>query len=277
MPEINLDTGSLLGSAPAGDDTDLLAMNDLGLPEIAVNLDPVEGIVGDIDLTLGVSHDQDGIIVDLNALALGTQLPEVTLDTGAPAAGGDTDLSVANDLGLPQIGVNLDPVESIVGDIDVGVGMTHDADSLSIDLNVLALGDQLPATDITVSTSAVSDVVNTVTDTLSGIADQAAGVQSVADSAIDLLTAGASSTPVTGVTDAVSTVVDTASSWTETAATDTASTIGGLVDTVTSGLGAVLPEPTGAVSSGLSLLTGLTDTHSSSGHGLLGGHHGGLF
>ncbi|MFC7610702.1 hypothetical protein [Teichococcus aestuarii] len=101
--------GVLAGGAPAtGGDTDLALDATLpgGTPlEVAVGLDPVEALLGDIDLP--VTADLGGVLAG-----------------GAPAAGGDTDLALDATLpgGTPlEVAVGLDPVEALLGDIDLPV------------------------------------------------------------------------------------------------------------------------------------------------------------
>ncbi|MFC7610423.1 hypothetical protein [Teichococcus aestuarii] len=101
--------GVLAGGAPAaGGDTDLALDATLpgGTPlEVAVGLDPVEALLGDIDLP--VTADLGGVLAG-----------------GAPATGGDTDLALDATLpgGTPlEVAVGLDPVEALLGDIDLPV------------------------------------------------------------------------------------------------------------------------------------------------------------
>ncbi|MCW4117154.1 hypothetical protein NPA31_019550, partial [Aurantimonas sp. MSK8Z-1] len=104
-----------------------------------VGLDPVEALVGDIDLNLGADLDVSGATGDgVETVGVAPQstddlsaTADGVLDTGGDGAGdpsdpSDTDLVLDADLGLPVLGdltadaeVGLDPVEALVGDIDL--------------------------------------------------------------------------------------------------------------------------------------------------------------
>ncbi len=108
--------GGILDMEGDAGDTDILLDTGLDIPgaELVYNateilLDPVENILGDIDITGDTAID--------------------LLNPGDFAAAGDTDLSLAIDIidaGLPPIDVNLDAVESIVGDIDLDLDISTD-------------------------------------------------------------------------------------------------------------------------------------------------------
>jgi hypothetical protein len=249
-------------------DIDLFVHNDLGLPQVDLNLDPLESIVGDINVGVGLTHDASGATVDIGALVANLPLVDASLPVNAPIvgqvldavpdangllqdpvgalgetvtglsdaignttglpgidaivqdplgavtdtvntvigdvtgilappAGSDVDLSVHNDLGLPQVDVNLDPVESIVGDIDIGLDVTHTDNGIGLGTDVLALGDQLADNSTAIGLpGGVSDVtapvVDAVTDTagtiVSDLSDPAALLQDPAGAVTDIAT-----------------------------------------------------------------------------------------
>lgn len=138
-------------------DTDITGPVNLN-PVIDVILDPVETIVGDIDVIVGTDLNLDEI-TDAVTDTLNNPLDTINnvLDgiTGVvngllPApADGDADLHL--DLGLagplnanPIIDVLLDPVEQIVGDIDINVLPDVDIGAGTLDLDLDAVVANLP-------------------------------------------------------------------------------------------------------------------------------------
>ncbi|MFT4274895.1 MAG: hypothetical protein QM576_00945, partial [Rhodopseudomonas sp.] len=163
-----------LGTAPSdGSDTDLTLDLDAALPgglpidtitaDLDVNLDPIEAVVGDIDLPIDANLDLSGI--DLGGTldgvtgtiggttgTIGETLGGLTDTLGGitdglgttPSGGSDTDLTLNLDAVLPgglpidtvtaDLGVNLDPVEAVVGDIDLPI-------DVNLDLSGINLGD----------------------------------------------------------------------------------------------------------------------------------------
>ncbi len=129
---ITLDLGGALNlwNDAQGPDTDIILNTDLNLAgldlpslDLDVPLDPIEAIVGDIDLDLNaaleLTDDLTGNLLD--GIGLGTD------------AGGDTDLAV--DLGAALPGLDLpdvpldavfNPLEDMAGDIDLGGGLGLD-------------------------------------------------------------------------------------------------------------------------------------------------------
>lgn len=108
--------GDILDTDGEAGDTDILLDTGLDIAgaELVDNateilLDPVENIIGDIDITGDTSID--------------------LLNPGDFASAGDTDLSLGIDIigaGLPPIDVNLDLLESITGDIDLDLDVSAD-------------------------------------------------------------------------------------------------------------------------------------------------------
>ncbi|NEW95152.1 hypothetical protein DY468_24735, partial [Rhodopseudomonas sp. BR0M22] len=128
------------------------------------NLDPVEAVVGDIDLPIDVNLDLSGINLGGVTGAIGGAtgaLGGVTgalgsatgalgdlgnLLTGDPSSGGttspDTDLTLNLDAVLPgglpidtitaDLNVNLDPVEAVVGDIDLPIDVNLDLSGINL-------------------------------------------------------------------------------------------------------------------------------------------------
>ncbi|GAB5375993.1 MAG: hypothetical protein AcusKO_24550 [Acuticoccus sp.] len=107
--------------------------------DVDVNLDPVEAIVGDIDIDVDVVADLDITYGLLTGAAPADVLAAIAPQNSddAPADGEDSDLTVDAAVDLPVVGtatletdvdVNLDPVEAIVGDIDVDLDVVADLD-----------------------------------------------------------------------------------------------------------------------------------------------------
>src|SRR5690606_20147676 len=117
-------------------------------------VEPVIGGVGDL-------------VEDLLGGLLGQNPPQNPSD--------DIDVAVHNDIGLPNGDVNLDPLENIVGDIDVGVGITHGDDGIGISLDAVLLDIPLVDADIQLDIPIVNPIVNDVLDAaepvLSGVTD----------------------------------------------------------------------------------------------------------
>jgi hypothetical protein len=217
-------------------DIDVIVDNNIGLPVVDINLDPIENILGDIDLGIGIGFDPDsGLTVDLDTVLLDIPLiaGEINVDipllnpviggvldianpvldtvTGIvqpvldgvsitvesligsllgapPPMGDDYDLSVHTDLGIPHIDVNLDVIEDIVGDIDIGVTFGHDANGIDIGIETVVADLPLVNSDIHLDVPVLTPVVNgaldpaadmlatlTDTDTLASLADDPLG------------------------------------------------------------------------------------------------------
>lgn len=197
--------------ADTADDIDVLGTNDLNLPEVDINLDPLEEIVGDIDIGVDISHGDDGVTVDIDTVLLDVPVLDATVNIDVPllnpvvdavldvtdpvlggvtetvqplvdgigdtieslidsllgqppADDGDVDLAVHNDLGLPQIDVNLDVVEDIVGDIDIIVDIGHSDDGISLGVDTIVADIPLVHADIDLDVPVVMPVVNGAVD-----------------------------------------------------------------------------------------------------------------
>ncbi|MCH9807220.1 MAG: hypothetical protein K0U74_05770, partial [Alphaproteobacteria bacterium] len=158
----------------------------LGVADVDVTLDPIEDILGDIDIDVDAAADLQDVTGEVDALdgedlvaGVTESVADSVTDTAdevidsvlSPAPGndedpGDTDLTVdvlATDgdtvLGVADVDVTLDPIEDILGDIDIDVDaeadlqdvvleeallptesdelVLMDADSNSIDLGLL--------------------------------------------------------------------------------------------------------------------------------------------
>lgn len=200
------------------DDIDVLGTNDLNLPDVDINLDPLEDIVGDIDVGVDISHGDDGVTIGVDTVLLDipvldatvhldvpviTPVVDTVLDITDPILGGvtetvqplvdgigdtvesiidsllgqppegdgDVDLSVHQDLGLPQIDVNLDVIEDIVGDIDIVTGIDRTDDGISLDIDTIAADIPLANVDIDLDIPVVMPVVNDVVDPVADLLD----------------------------------------------------------------------------------------------------------
>ncbi len=211
-----------LGQDGTGPDTDITIPLDLNIINsnllnngLEISIDPIENLLGDIDLDLTVAGNLLGDIADglIDNESGGDGMGGILADTGDLAAGlvggllymdgqvGDTDILVNAGLGIPGTEllndgaeILLDPVENILGDIDVAAGVGLDlfnaGDSQSAtdtDLNIgVDLGDVgLPAIDLPVNLDLVeaitgdidldldvsTEVVETAIDTLTGLLD----------------------------------------------------------------------------------------------------------
>jgi len=212
---------------PGGeDDIDVLGTNDVNLPEVDINLDPLEDIVGDIDVGVDISHGDDGITIGVDTVLLDIPVLDATvnldiplvnpvLDTvlditdpvlggvtetvqpvvdgigdtvesiidsllgQPPADDGDVDLAVHQDLGLPQIDVNLDVVEDIVGDIDIAADIDRTDDGISLDVGTIVADIPLANADVDLDVPIVMPVVNEVVDPVADLLDNVTSAETL--------------------------------------------------------------------------------------------------
>lgn len=212
---------------PGGeDDIDVLGTNDINLPEVDINLDPLEDIVGDIDVGVDISHGDDGVSIGIDTVLLDIPVLDATVNLDVPvlnpvidavldvtdpvlggvtdtvqpivdgvgdtvesiidsllgqppADNGDVDLSVHQDLGLPQIDVNLDVVENIVGDIDIVADIDRTDEGVSIDLDTIAADIPLVNADIDLDVPVVMPVVNEVVDPVADLLDNVTSAETL--------------------------------------------------------------------------------------------------
>lgn len=207
------------------EDIDVLGTNDINLPEVDINLDPLEDIVGDIDLGVDISHGDDGITIGVDTVLLDIPVLDATVnldiplvnpvvdaalditdpilggvtetvqpvvdgigDTvesiidsllGVPPADGDVDLSVHQDLGLPQIDVNLDVVENIVGDIDIVADIDRTDDGVSVDVDTIVADIPLVNADVDLDVPVVMPVVNGAVDPAAELLDNVTSAETL--------------------------------------------------------------------------------------------------
>lgn len=314
--------GGILGGSPddgAGADTDLTVDTGFDLGDAIIDqvdldatLDPIENLVGDIDIGLNIQTDAvqdilngdvegavDSVLdnltngIDLNLALLNPEDEqnsgvELNLDsvtdgvlgdgvvddvlgdlTGGLLGNGDVDepgadddLSIDTGFGLGDVildqvdlDATLDPVENLVGDIDIGINIQTDAveDILSGDLEgaLDSVVDNLAnGIDIDIA------LLNPEPNQNGGL--DASGLGGLGDLAGDLLSGGGQ-----------------LGSWPE--ATVGGDLLGGVGDALGDvlGGGSILPEPEGLLSEGLGLINEAVGGGGNQG-GLLGGL-GGLF
>lgn len=224
-------TGGLLGNNndnQDGQDSDVVVDTDIEIiDQIATNetievaLDPVEDLIGDLDVQLGVSTD-----------LLGQNATDVDNENGDQDIPIDTGIDIIDE-NLAQINENpeLDAIEDIIGDVD-----------LDIDIAANLLGDIAPPlTDDAEGGTGEDTLLSDLGDNVEDIVHDLLDVTGL-DDALPLL--GESNTDDNGPSDNTG--------WTETTLVD-----GGLFDDVVNGIGGesdALPEPLGTVSEGLGIL-----------------------
>lgn len=269
LPDLDDAVGGLLGGLGIGEggadhDVALDVVTDvIGLPVVDVTLDavlnPVEDIIGDLDLGLGGGIDLLG----------GSET-----DHGA----GDTDIVLLPDIDLIDtdildggLGISLDPIEEITGDIDLDVTTAFDllgdqADGLidnalggsENDTPLSELGDTLSGLAATIfpdgnddqdihldTGSALPDIAFIDTDLdldipLDPLENVLGDIDLDLNDALDILHSGAPDSPLGEVTE-----------WTETTVGDIT---GGLFGDILTGGGDTLPEPVGHIAEGLGAL-----------------------
>ena len=257
--DIDLNTDSnILSQFPVGD-----AVNDIlgNLLDVEVTLDPLEAILGDIDIPVNLDLNALNPSQLLNTIVDG----DILFDSGSGLLGGilgndnetDTDLSLDLGLGLGDvipggglldsildIDIGLDPIESLLGDIDIGIdlqaGLLNPQELLSIEIGSFN-GDGV----------------------VGGIVDAVLGSDGILGNVIG---------------DGLSAIIP----WPEASVGGgNSGGLGGVLDNVLGGGGGIsLPDPIGSITEGLgTIFHGASSSHggSSSGGGLIGGLFGGLF
>lgn len=259
-------TGSLLTGDGESEDTDVVADIDLGVVDqdvvdtlidnpVEPLTDTVEDLAGDVDLDLGLGAELLGGEADAD------DENDVSLET-------DVDL-VDTDIVEAGVGAVLDPVEEVVGDLDVDIDLSTDAlgeiaDPVIDDAEGGTGEDTLISEVGNLASDIVEEaVVEPITkvigepdleaDVLIDLAPEAEDVDALLDdidldlgSSLDLLDNAVEETGKnTGIEDDIS--------WTESTIEDG----GGLFDDVINGIGGdgdVLPDPVGTVAEGLGVL-----------------------
>jgi len=169
LPDI---VGDLLGGGGSpGGDTDLVidaALGDggsiLSIPTIEIPLDPVESLLGDIDLHFDSAVDPsqvlDGSVVENLVSAVGDGdvgglLENVSNLLGGGNGEGDVAIGIGQGGGqVSPLGISLDPVEALLGNIDIGLAGTNE---------VVTIDDSLvPGLD------GAGDPIGAVTDIVTG-------------------------------------------------------------------------------------------------------------
>lgn len=261
------------GSDNDAGDSDISSLADLEVADTellsgdnSVTLDPVEQVIGDVDLNVNAVTDVLGNTADdlLNAGSGGSDEPNVLSEIGDGLAdvaeavipglnAGDEaqeDLSLDGDIDVLgqdvadiDTGSVLDPVEEIVGDIDSALGINTDL--LNNQNTDNAEGD----TDITGGIDVDllgADVVDVPLDAPIDELEQITGdIDLNLDVALDLLN---SENPENQ--DATE---DDEMSWTESTLDDAGGLFGDIVNG-TDGLGDALPDPVGTIAEGLGAL-----------------------
>ncbi len=277
------------GDNDSGNDSDLVAALDVDPIVDAVNnitddidvvLDPVEDLVGDVDLEL------DGGIDLLGDSETSNDAGDTDLNLGANLDILDTDI-VDVDLGE----VNLDPLEAVVGDIDLDLGLATDLlnNAADPDLNegLGGSGDDTLLSDLgdfveDAGEALVGGVLEGVEDALLDDFDPHIGDVLAIDGGDE--TAGDGGLPtlddtdldisdVLSILDGDNATVSDLGDIDDTSWTETTLDAGGLFDDVIGGLsgeGDVLPDPTGTMAEGLGALDITPDLDAGSLGGLFG-------
>lgn len=260
-----LNSGDIDNSAG---DTDLTLGLDFdglsdGLPPVDrdIPLDPVESVVGDIDLDLGAA----GHLTDDGIQGIGDFLQNLDDNNGAPdlTAGGGIDLMGSDVAEIPQIELSLDSIEPLTGDIDATTGVGLDLLGSSETDN--SAGDTDLTTDIDIDLVGIElpdiDFVDVSLDPIENITGD---IDLDINAAIDLLNSDPHDGGVGDLLGGNNPGQDILTAWPENVLPDPGDLFsGGGQDVV-----GALPEPVGHVAEGLG--------------GLLGGQHhhhigGGLF
>ncbi len=282
-----------IGQDGTGPDTDITLPLDLDLAggnllndALSISLDPLENIIGDVDLDLSVAGNILGDVADglVDNIAGGTGTDNILSDVGNVTsdlvsdllpfnnnAGGDTDLSLNTgidvlDTGLVSDGLDvaLNPVESLIGDLDItaspdldlfNIGDSQSASDTDLHLQIDLVDTALPPIDLPVNLDLVESIVGDIdlpvdvsTELLSPdlLGNVMETVDNILDTAINLLDTipthtggldlGALLPGDAGGGDILSPVT----SWTETLIPDAGSLLG---DGLLSGVNDLIPDP----------------------------------
>lgn len=214
-----------LDSGQTGPDTDISIPLNIGILDntvlggdaLHISLDPLENIIGDVDLDLGVATNLLGDVAAplFDTIAGGTGGDTILSGLGDAVSGlaggllstndaaGDTDLAIETGIGLLDHGllgnaldVALNPVENILGDIDIGAAIGLDllggADAsatdtdISIPLDIAFIDNPLPIDGIHIPLDPIEALIgdvdidlsiaaNLLGDVAGGLIDTAAG------------------------------------------------------------------------------------------------------
>lgn len=172
--DIGVSLNSLLGDGETSNalgDTDLmlggnlqLAGAPLGLPQLHIGLDPVESLLGDIDLDLTTSGNLLGAVAPglIDDAAGGTGLDSVQsvladaltpiatglLGTGDDGGGTDGDVQLGTDIGLGDLVENLGLEGTDLDDLNLGNDLAGGVQSVALDPIEDLIGDIDLAADI---------------------------------------------------------------------------------------------------------------------------------
>lgn len=154
----------------SGTDTDLTVLADLQLPllplpplTLEIPLDGVEGLLGDIDLDLGLTSD---LILGL----LGDSSNELDHDLGLNLGSAIGNVPLINE----SLGLVLNPVEDLLGDIDIGItpnidlfdtsaiSNAHGDTDITIPLDINLLGSNLLGETIAIPLDPVEAIVGDI-------------------------------------------------------------------------------------------------------------------
>lgn len=196
------------------------------------------------------------------------------LFNGAPDTGDDIDLALHNDMGLPNIDINLDAVEALTGDIDILADVSHTPDSLQLGLDALVANIPLAEEDVLLSASGVDEAADPLLDKISSVIDEVQSSECLLTEGIELV--ACATDPLLG---AAADSLDLAC-WPQIDTGNISAALGlGVLGEVTVDAATLLPDPVGNVAEGLGLLHDVGGDHgggmlSGLSHGLRGGLFG---
>lgn len=266
-----------------GLDTTIAGVNLLDDVSVAVDIPLVSPAIAEVleaasPVLGGVTGAVQPILDDVSGIV--ENLTDNLLTPPTQDGSDDTDIAVHNNIGLPQIDINLDTVENIAGDIDLGLGLQQGDNGLTFGLDTTLAGIQiLDDVSITVDIPLVTPITGDVIDIAQGLLGEAASDEGTANGAMALL-----DSTLQGTEDLLSTLLGSGpqgggdAAWPQLDAESLLGSegLGGLVSGVTDGA-LHLPEPVGNIVEGLGLLPSGSDHGGGLLSGLFNGHGGGLF
>lgn len=169
--ETDTDAGDLLGAV--GSNEPALNANGTDLPGLSsptITLSPVTPLsLGDNVTEKALAFESESHHTVINNPNPPPPPPPPPTPDPDPNPDPDVDVSVHNDTDLPNIDINLDPVEDIVGDIDVITNISHDENGVNVSLDTIFADIPLVKGDILVNVPLLNPVLDGALDTLAPV------------------------------------------------------------------------------------------------------------
>lgn len=226
-------------------------------PDVAIHniLNTVDDVGAEIDDVLHATHDLLENVPGGAENLLGGLADDLLNPPTAPDDGGDSDLIVDAGIDLLDHTLStidaeavLDPVESVVGDVDSTLNLQTDLLAHDGEETNNAAGDQDLTVDIDAEILGLEKLDIEADIPLDGIEAITGDIDLDVTAALDLLNGANEADLISGITDALDDALD----WTESLVVDGSDLFDGLGNDADTG--DLLPEPVGSVAEGLGVL-----------------------